>query len=376
MRAHLTDKFIQNLRGDDTYRTVWDLQLPAFGVRCGKRRKTFVIMTGKQRKRTTIGHYPQLSLQAARHKARHLLLSPPSSSPLFQDALRDYCNFHLKPNTRATTAKQAEQILRKHFAHFYTVPIAELKRPQIIATIDRLLDRPAAANQTLSVLGAFLQWCIRRTLIPHNPIAGYGLPVKLKPRERVLNDVELRTVIRLTFQSADQYHRLVALLVLTGQRRNEIGRAEWTWLKDQTLTIPAHVAKNGRQHTIPLTKTALAIISHIPQTSTYLFPLPSDPTKTHQSWSYMKRRFDELCGFSDWTLHDLRRTFSTNVAKWQLAPPHIVERILNHTNPASIGGQIAQIYNRHAYFPEMQDCMSRYEARLLRLFEDGIQRVA
>jgi hypothetical protein len=34
----------------------------------------------------------------------------------------------------------------------------------------------------------------------------------------------------------------------------------------------------------------------------------------------MKRRSDRLCGFSDWTLHDLRRTFSTNVAKWQLAP--------------------------------------------------------
>ena len=120
MRARLTDKLIQNLRGDDTYRTCWDIHLPAFGVRCGKRCKTFVVMTGKQRKRTTIGHYPELSLQDARRKARHVLLSPPSISPLFQDALQDYCNLHLKPNTRATTAKQAEQILRKHFSHFYT----------------------------------------------------------------------------------------------------------------------------------------------------------------------------------------------------------------------------------------------------------------
>ena len=88
MRARLTDKLIQNLKGDDTYRTFWDTQLPAFGVRCGKRRKTFVVMTGKQRKRTTIGHYPQISLQDARHRARHLLLAPPSSSPLFEDALQ------------------------------------------------------------------------------------------------------------------------------------------------------------------------------------------------------------------------------------------------------------------------------------------------
>jgi integrase len=226
------------------------------------------------------------------------------------------------------------------------------------------------------VFGAFLQWCVRRTLIQHNPIAGYGLAVKLKARERVLSDDELRTIMRLTFQATEQYHRLVALLVLTGQRRNEIGRSEWTWLKDETLTIPAHVAKNGRQHTIPLTKTAMAIVATIPRGSRYLFPLPSDPSKTHQSWSYMKRRFDELCGFSDWTLHDLRRTFSTNVAKWQLAPPHVVERILNHTNPASIGGQVAQIYNRHAYFPEMCVCMSRYEACLLSLLTDQTRNVA
>jgi integrase len=303
MRARLTDKLIQNLKGDDTYRTFWDTQLPAFGVRCGKHRKTFVVMTGKLRKRTTIGHYPRISLQDARLQARRLLLSPPSSSPLFQDALQDYCDLHLKPNTRATTAKQAEQILRKHFSHFYKTPVAELKRSQIIRTIDGLLDRPAGANQALSVLGAFLQWCIRRTLIEHNPIAGYGLPVKLKARERVLNDDEVVRIARLTFGSSDQYHRLVGLLVLTGQRRNEFGRAEWTWIKDGTLTIPAQVAKNGRQHCIPLPSTALKIIAGIPRTSRYLFPLPSDPEKTHQSWSYMKRRFDRLCGFSDVDRH-------------------------------------------------------------------------
>ena len=224
--------------------------------------------------------------------------------------------------------------------------------------------------------GAFLQWCIRRTLIEHNPIAGYGLPVKLKARERVLNDDELVTIVRLTFESADQYHRLVALLVLTGQRRNEFRPCRMDVDQRWNLTIPAQVAKNGRQHCIPLPSTALKIIASIPRTSRYLFPLPSDPHKTHQSWSYMKRRFDQLCGFSDWTLHDLRRTFSTNVAKWQLAPPHVVERILNHTNPASLGGHIAQIYNRHAYFPEMEACLRDHERRLLQLLEADARRAA
>ena len=103
--------------------------------------------------------------------------------------------------------------------------------------------------------------------------------MKLKARERVLNDDELPTIVRLTFASADQCHRLVVLLVLTGQRRNEFGRAERTWMKDGALTIPAEVAKNGRQHCIPLPATALKIIAGIPRTGRFLFPLPSAPRR-------------------------------------------------------------------------------------------------
>jgi hypothetical protein len=53
------------------------------------------------------------------------------------------------------------------------------------------------------------------------------------------------------------------------------------------------------------------------------------------------------------------------MAEWQIAPPHVIERILNHT----VGSMtpIARIYNRWNYLAEMKEAMQRYEKKLAHL---------
>src|SRR5207248_89215 len=53
--------------------TYWDATLPAFGIRVGMTRKTWLLMVGKKRRRKSIGHYPDLSLSKARAEAKKLL---------------------------------------------------------------------------------------------------------------------------------------------------------------------------------------------------------------------------------------------------------------------------------------------------------------
>jgi integrase len=72
----------------------------------------------------------------------------------------------------------------------------------------------------------------------------------------------------------------------------------------------------------------------------------------------------------DYVLHDLRRTFSSKMAEWQIAPPHVVERILNHTTGSLT--PLAKLYNRWSYLTEMRDAMSKYETRLAALFSTGL----
>ena len=64
-----------------------------------------------------------------------------------------------------------------------------------------------------------------------------------------------------------------------------------------------------------------------------------------------------LTNVAPWTIHDLRRSTATHIA--QFTPPHIVERILNHTQQGT-----APIYNRHAYIEEMRFVMNEWQAQL------------
>ena len=63
MRVKLTDVTVASLKKGE----YWDAAFPAFGVRVGKRAKTFILNHNKTRKK--LGRYPALSLAEARRKA-------------------------------------------------------------------------------------------------------------------------------------------------------------------------------------------------------------------------------------------------------------------------------------------------------------------
>ena len=98
-------------------------------------------------------------------------------------------------------------------------------------------------------------------------------------------------------------------------------------------------------------------------TDGYLFPARGKPSHPFSGWSKSKKLLDEISGVEGWTLHDLRRTFSTRLAELGTTP-HIIERLLNHVS-GTISG-VSAIYNRHHFMPEMQQAVEKYEAHLLR----------
>jgi integrase len=75
-------------------------------------------------------------------------------------------------------------------------------------------------------------------------------------------------------------------------------------------------------------------------------------------------RLDELSGITNWTLHDLRRTFATNLAQMAVAP-HVIERLLNHVT-GTISG-VTAVYNRATYMSEMREAVALWEIHLKQL---------
>jgi integrase len=88
------------------------------------------------------------------------------------------------------------------------------------------------------------------------------------------------------------------------------------------------------------------------------------PTTSFNGWPKCKEAFDKRCGVTNWTLHDLRRTFATNLAALGVAP-HVVERLLNHAS-GTISG-VAAIYNQFKYMDEMRAAIEIWEQRLNKL---------
>ena len=66
------------------------------------------------------------------------------------------------------------------------------------------------------------------------------------------------------------------------------------------------------------------------------------------------------------TLHDLRRTFATNLAALGVRL-EVTEKLLNHVS-GSLGGIVA-VYQRHDYMDEMRQAMETWEARLAALLK-------
>jgi integrase len=194
-------------------------------------------------------------------------------------------------------------------------------------------------------------------------------PARGVPRERVLTEEELRAVYRTARAGSTHFHRITALLCLTGQRKNEIAHLEWDWLQGELVTLPSWLTKNKRAHTFPIGPEAQSIIKDAPRLidNPYLFPAARErvkgkPATVFNGFSKAKAAFDKECGINGWQLHDLRRTMSTYMAELQIPQIH-VEKLLNHVSGGTQSA-IAQVYNRYTYLDEMRAAVLKWEAYL------------
>jgi hypothetical protein len=74
-----------------------------------------------------------------------------------------------------------------------------------------------------------------------------------------------------------------------------------------------------------------------------------------------KGRLIKYVGSEDWTLHDLRRTCTTGVARLGVAP-HVAERVINHKT-GTISG-VAAVYNRFEYMPERKAALDAWAVHI------------
>jgi integrase len=189
---------------------------------------------------------------------------------------------------------------------------------------------------------------------------------RLKPsdreRERVLSDDEIRDLWAALDATAEPacFPAYVKTLLLTATRRNEAADMSVTEIDGDVWTIPAARYKTKREHVIPLSADAAELIRTAtpakPGKNAHFIFSTTNGAKAFAGFSKAKRGLDEAIAairerdgrepMENWTLHDLRRTARTLLARAGVRDD-IAERCLGHV----IKG-VEKVYNRHAYLDE------------------------
>jgi len=348
---------------------LWDQSVMGFGAR-RQRRDVFYLLRyrfdGRQRFLTIGRHGSPWTPETARTEARRLLGLVASRNDPAAARTRPAERFgaeaeryleRKRSSMKPRSLVEVERHLMVHSRPLHHHRLAEIDRRTIalrLAEIEQA-SGPVARNRVRSSLSAFFAWSIREGLLEINPVAGTGKADEGHSRDRVLSPQELAKVWRSLGE--DQFSDIVRLLILTGQRRVEIGGLRWSEIDfDRGLIVlPPARTKNNRQHELPLSRQSRAILERQSRRRETVF---GRGNYGYRHWSDSKAALDRrLNGVTDWRLHDLRRTAATMMAEFGVFP-HIVEAILNHVSGHRAG--VAGIYNRARYETEMRQALQRW----------------
>ncbi len=343
MRRKLTDVSVRTAKPDGDGYTIWDTLSPV-GLRVLKRRKTWTVMFGRERKRVTLGHYPEMNLAQAREAARRKRGG--ARSERVETALEEYVT-RKRTELRPTSLYGLERCLDKYFR--FKGDLGDITYRQIMDIVSPLT--PASGWAAYGHIRAFLGWCVNRGYLETSPLWGKTGPRRGASRDRVLSQEEFVRVVQAASQGLpDDYCRVVLLLTLTGQRRGQFAQVqpEWYSPSEATLTFPASVMKGKRVHVVPVTPFVATLIGK---------PI------LVRDFSGCKRRFDTQCAVENWSLHDLRRTWRSRCSElFGGQNREAIERIMDHVQPGVQG-----IYDRYSYAREMRQVLTTHELNLLQL---------
>jgi integrase len=226
----------------------------------------------------------------------------------------------------------------------------------------------------LAAVRKLFSWAASRDIVPVSPCVGVKPPAAEQSRDRVLSDSELRAVWLAADKLGGPFGALVKLLVLTGQRRDEVAGMCWAEidLEARLWTLAAERVKNNRPHEVPLSDAAVAVLQALPRIGD-AFVLTTNGESPSSGYSKGKRRLDALLppDMPDWRLHDLRRTFASGMAKAGINLP-VIERVLNHSSGSFAG--VVGIYQRHDFRDEKRRALDTWGGFVTDLVSDRPRR--
>ncbi|EDF9813700.1 tyrosine-type recombinase/integrase [Salmonella enterica subsp. enterica serovar Tennessee] len=332
----------------------------------------------------TLGKYPDMSLKMARESRdkcrtwlaggidpRHRIgfVTDESKRPVtVKDALEYWIEHHVK-----VKRKRHDDCTYRFERYIYprvgNLPLSECTAVRWIECFDDIKKKaPASSGLTFMDVKQALKFCRIRRFAHSSELDDFSITdmgEKARKKERFLTMDELRDV--WTFANIEIGNKLftpndrvlVKIMLVFGCRTKELRLSTWDeWdFKQWIWTVPAEHSKNGREIIRPIPPQIrhwLVTINAIAEMEKRKSVLPNGDAGQASTAVMGCRIHKKLRHEKPWSLHDFRRTISTNLNEFG-ENPYVVEQLLGHALPGVMG-----IYNRSNYIEEKMKVLSNW----------------
>ena len=384
----------------------------------------FISKTGGRQRKVGLGALEDVSLAAARAKAEALRARRDAGGVPTADtanaALRTLADLFTRHEAlRKPSADRTDTWTRYVAPTLGRVRLEDLNRRHIVGLLDDLRlegrrrvaaggqhDMLRTAGRTFGLLKQLCAFGTSRGVLASDPMSGMkrrDFGHQGIARERILSAEELTEVSRRAGQTlrvgpkgrefdVPVLHPAAQaacwFLVATVARVGELGamRMRDLDLKAKTWTIPATVAKNGREHVVALSPFALRMLDAMRRMPTR--PAGDKSSKPADTVFYGADTLSKslltrqrvpaarplakhhhsaalLLPGGAFVPHDLRRT-GASLMQTLGVPPHVIEQCLNHT----LAG-VARVYQRAQLLDERRAAFDKLGALLERVIDTG-----
>jgi integrase len=387
-------------------RVFWDSELPGFGLRIrASGARTWLVqyaIAGRTR-RVFLGSATVLDPGKARETAKKLLAAvklgrdPAAEKHTARvkagetfGALLPRHLAHQRAALKPRSYQEVERHLTAHCRPLHGRPVDAIDQRAAALLLANIAENsgPGAANHVRASGSGYYSWLIREGLASANPFANTNKAVQGESRSRTPSDAELREIWQACPES--QFGAVIKLLMLLAARRDEITRLCWSEVDFDAalITLPPARTKNRREHEIPLSAPALAILQAQPRR------INSDGTPRDlvfgngpggfQDWR-AKHDLDarilearqaategQATPMPHWVAHDFRRSFSTTAHERLGIQPHIVEACLGHVTFRS---GVSAVYNRATYRNEKRRALEIWGEHVTAIVEERDRKI-
>lgn len=375
----LTDTAIRNLKpAAEKYKKSDDGGLQLWVLPGGAKTWRYAYRINGKQKDTVLGQYPIVGLAEARRRrdeAKALVaqgIDPAQQKKLdkitkaltdaatFEAVAEDYLAKKAREGMAESTQKRLRSQLRYVLPAFGKRPIAEITSPEVLAPLKKIEARGRfeTATRTKELCGAVFRFGMatgHRKDDPTQALHGALTSHKVKHRAAITDPVAfgalLRTIDDFDGQPTTKIALKLAAMLFT--RPGELRNAEWSEfdVAKAVWTIPEGRMKMRREHHVPLSRQAIALLEELraltgegkllfPGNRSYLQPISENTLNAAlRRMGYTKEQM---------TAHGFRSTASTLLNESRQFSPDAIERALAHQD----ANEIRRAYNRGAYSDE------------------------